>query len=121
YREQKSVETQLVAIVARLWEILDEAQNNRVEEPGGPLESRLRLKVINPLSALVEATPASANDKPEVLLAWRQLDQSRLQIANPASRDSSLKATIEAQQGALAVMEEVRKSLSESPNFQQAL
>jgi hypothetical protein len=110
-RRQKLVETNTSTISQRLILFLIEAENNRLEEEGGPLHRRLNENVIQPMTEIWQL------DSPE---AVRSLDSVRM-AANAADRDEALAKAIAQQEALAAKMREILVHMEKAEGYQEAV
>jgi hypothetical protein len=90
---------------------LIEAENNRLEEEGGPLHRRLNENVIQPMTEIWQL------DSPE---AVRSLDSVRM-AANAADRDEALAKAIAQQEALAAKMREILVHMEKAEGYQEAV
>jgi hypothetical protein len=112
HKRQKLVGQNTSAIAERMSAIVIEVQNNRLEEAGGRLQTRLTKEIVEPLQMVAgELIPA----------AVASLDKTRRQAAAPAERDSALAETIRQQAAAVAKMKQILEHMVKSEGFQEAV
>ena len=100
------------AIADQFARILAEVQNNRLEEPGGPLQQRLQRKIIGPLEALAsERVPAAAD----------LLDRARRTDVAADPRHTLLIEAVEQQAAIKAEMDQILQAMVEMEGYQQAI
>jgi len=86
--------------------------NNRLEEPGGKLESRLREKIIAPMRQIATI------DVDGALLA---LERSRRVAKSPADRTAALKEAGKAQEKIVATMKDILTNMAKAEGYQEAI
>jgi len=112
HKRQKLVGTSTAAIAERMAAIVIEVQNNRLEEPGGRLQTRITTEIVEPMRAVAE----------ELLpQAAASLDKTRRSAAAMADRDAALAETIAQQTEAVAKMKEILEHMIKSEGFQEAV
>ena len=112
HKRQKLVGQNTGAIAERMDSIVTEIQNNRLEEAGGKLQTRLTKEIIEPMRLVAgELIPQ----------ALTGLDKTRRQAAAPAERDPALAETIARQAEAAAKMKEILEHMAKSEAFQEAV
>jgi len=112
HKRQKLVGQNTGAIAERMAAIVVEVQNNRLEEEGGRLQTRLTKEIVEPLQLVAdELIPA----------AVAGLDKTRRQAAEAAERDPALAETIRQQEAAVAKMKEILEHMVKSEGFQEAV
>jgi hypothetical protein len=112
HRRQKVVGQNTSAIAERMAGIVIEVQNNRLEEEGGRLQTRLTREIVEPLQAVAdELIPA----------ALTALDKTRRQAAVPDDRNAALAEAIAAQTEAAAKMKEILEHMVKAEGFQEAV
>jgi hypothetical protein len=111
HKRQKQVGQSTAAIAERMGAIVIEVQNNRLEEDGGRLQTRLTKEIVEPLQSVAdELIPA----------ALAGLDKTRREPA-AAERDPALAETIRQQEAAVAKMKEILEHMVKSEGFQEAV
>jgi hypothetical protein len=111
-RRQKLLGTNVAALAGRFQGIIAEIQNNRLEEENGPLQSRLRDRIVDPMWTLADdAIPRAA----------RQLDEAWRLSTDAARRDRTLSDAITTQQSILAAMRQILTHLVKVEGYQQAV
>lgn len=110
-RRQKLIETNTSTISQRLILFLIEAENNRLEEDGGPLHRRLNENVIQPMTEIWQL------ESPE---AVRSLDSVRM-AENAADRDEALAKAIAQQEALAAKMREILVHMEKAEGYQEAV
>jgi hypothetical protein len=99
--------------VANVFEAITiEVLNNRLEEPGGKLETRLRDSIIAPMRKIGDTDVEAA-----VLL----VEKARRVAADPAERDKALTEAQEQQKKIVATMQQILKSMSSVEEYQDAI
>ncbi len=111
-KRQKLVGQNTGAIAERFASIVIEVQNNRLEEEGGRLQSRLTGDIITPMQEVASAMV------PE---AMQLLDRTRRQAAEPADRDQALGDAVTKQQAIVAKMQQILTHMVKSEGFQEAV
>lgn len=112
HKRQKLVGQNTGAIAERMASIVIEVQNNRLEEDGGRLQTRLTKEIIEPMRAVAdEMIPAALNG----------LDKVRRQSDDVAARDATLAETIAQQTDTAAKMKEILEHMVKSEGFQEAV
>jgi hypothetical protein len=111
YKRQKQVGQSTAAIAERMAAIVIEVQNNRLEEAGGRLQTRLTKEIVEPLQLV-------ADDLIPAALAG--LDKTRRELA-AAERDPALAETIRHQEAAVTKMKEILEHMVKSEGFQEAV
>ena len=112
HKRQKLVGQNTGAIAERMASIVIEVQNNRLEEEGGRLQTRLTKEIIEPMRSVAdEMIPQTLNG----------LDKVRRQSDDPAARDAALAETITQQSETAAKMKEILEHMVKSEGFQEAV
>lgn len=111
-RRQKVIGTNVAAIAERLSGIVIEVLNNRIEDPAGKLEKRLREDIIRPMQEIAELGVPSAVG---------ELDKARRLSAEVAPRGEALQAAVTRQQEIVDQMQEVLRHLVKSEGYQEAV
>jgi hypothetical protein len=111
-KRQKLIGQNTGAIAERFASIVIEVQNNRLEEEGGRLQSRLTNDIITPMQEVSVAMV------PEVM---QLLDRTRRQAAVAADRDQALADATARQQAIVERMKEILTHLVKSEGFQEAV
>ena len=112
HKRQKLVGQNTGAIAERMASIVIEVQNNKLEEDGGRLQTRLTKEIIEPMRAVAdEMIPA----------ALTGLDKVRRQSDAVADRDTALTETITQQTETAAKMKEILEHMVKSEGFQEAV
>ena len=111
-KRQKLVGQNTGAIAERFASIVIEVQNNRLEEDGGRLQTRLENDIIGPMQEV------AGQMIPEAL---QLLDRTRRQAAEPQERDEGLSEAIARQQAILDKMQEILQHMVKSEGFQEAV
>lgn len=112
HKRQKQIGQSTAAIAERMAAIVVEVQNNRLEEPGGRLQTRLTKEIVEPLNVIAEQL---------IPAALTGLDKTRRQAAIPAERDPAIAETIRQQEAAVAKMKEILEHMVKSEGFQEAV
>jgi hypothetical protein len=110
-RRQKNIGAGVRAIAERLSAIVLEVQNNRLEPPGGRLQTRLGSEIVAPLRQVADDL---------VPRAAESLGVARQAAAGPA-RSTALADAIAHQTAALAQMKQILAHLVKSEGFQEAV
>lgn len=111
-KRQKLIGQNTAAIAERLAGIVIEVQNNRLEEEGGKLQTRLTDEIIAPMQEVATAMVPEAT---------QLLDRTRRQAAEAAPRDQALADAITGQQQISAKMQEILSRMAKSEGFQEAV
>ena len=111
-RRQKVIGTNVAAIAERLSGIVIEVLNNRIEDPAGKLEKRLREDIIRPMQEIADLGVPSA---------VAELDKARRLSAEVAPRGEALQAAVTRQQEIVDQMQEVLRHLVKSEGYQEAV
>ncbi|MCI0360269.1 MAG: hypothetical protein L0211_17470 [Planctomycetaceae bacterium] len=111
-KRQKLVGQNTGAIAERFASIVIEVQNNRLEEEGGRLQSRLTNDIITPMQEV--AAPLV----PEVM---QLLDRTRRQASVAADRDQALTDATVKQQAIVERMQQILTHMVKSEGFQEAV
>ncbi len=111
-RRQKVIGTNVAAIAERLSGIVIEVLNNRIEDPAGKLEKRLREDIIRPMQEIADLGVPSA---------VAELDKARRLSAEAAPRGEALQAAVTRQQEIVDQMQEVLRHLVKSEGYQEAV
>jgi hypothetical protein len=111
-RNQKVIGTNIETIAKRLGEVIEEVQNNRLEEPDGPLQQRLLAQIINPMIQI------SLQEVPE---AVRRLDASRRLAEEQQQRDLELANAVRQQELIAAAMREILLHMVKTEGYQEAV
>lgn len=112
HKRQKLVGQNTGAIAERMAAIVIEVQNNRLEEEGGRLQTRLTKEIIEPMQSVADEL---------IPLALGALDKTRRQAATPADRDAALAEAIAEQTEIAARMKEILEHMVKSEGFQEAV
>lgn len=108
HKRQKLVGQSTAAIAERMAAIVIEVQNNRLEEAGGRLQTRLTQEIVEPMQSVA--------DEP-ISLAVAALDKSRRQAdAGPALAEAIVHQT-----AAAAQMREILEHMVKAEGFQEAV
>jgi hypothetical protein len=111
-KRQKLLGTNIAALANRFEGIIAEVGNNRLEEENGPLQRRLRYRIVDPMWSLSdESMPGAAQHMEQ---AWRLSGEA-------AKRNQALSDSISAQQSILASMREILNHLVKVEGFQEAV
>ena len=111
-RRQKVIGTNVGAIAERLSNIVTEVLNNRLEDPSGRLEKRLREDIILPLSEIAELAVPDA---------MKHLDQTRRQGADAAPRNEALATATTRQREIAQAMSEILRHMVKAEGYQEAV
>ena len=111
-KRQKLVGQNTGAIAERFASIVIEVQNNRLEEDGGRLQSRLHNDIIAPMQEVAGAMV------PE---AMQLLDRTRRQAAVATDRDQALADAVVRQQAIVEKMQQILTHMVKSEGFQEAV
>jgi hypothetical protein len=118
-RRQKLIGTNIGTIARRLETFLVEAQNNRLEEEGGPFQRRLARRIIEPMSQLADSDIPLAEDG---LHKTRRLDtEAPDRSAALAERAAALDEVIAKQQYIVDQMREILTHMVKAEGFQEAV
>jgi hypothetical protein len=111
-KRQKLLGTNMAALANRFEGIIAEVQNNRLEEENGPLQRRLRYRIVDPMWSLTdESIPDAAGHLDR---AWRLSGEA-------AQRNEALSDAIAAKKAILASMREILNHLVKVEGFQEAV
>jgi hypothetical protein len=111
-KRQKLVGQSTAAIAERLAGIVIEVQNNRLEEAGGRLQSRLTKEIVEPMQAVADEF---------IPLAATALEKTRRHAASAADREMALAEAIARQTEAAAQMKEILDHMVKAEGFQEAV
>ena len=111
-KRQKLVGQNTAAIAERFASIVIEVRNNRLEEEGGRLQTRLENDIVGPMREVAG---------PMVAEAMQLLDRTRRQAAAAAERDQALADATARQEQIVARMKEILTHLVKSEGFQEAV
>ncbi len=111
-KRQNLVATNTTGVANVLDAIMTEVLNNRLEEPGGKLESRLREKIIAPMRQIATI------DVDSVVIA---LERSRRVAKNPADRAAAMKEAEAAQVKIVAMMKDILTNMAKAEGYQEAI
>src|SRR5436190_4890061 len=111
-KRQKLVGQSTAAIGERLAAVVIEVQNNRLEEEGGRLQTRLIKEIVEPMQAVAEEL---------IPLAAAALEKTRRQAGSAMNRDAALGEAIAHQAEAAARMKEILDRMVKSEGFQEAV
>jgi hypothetical protein len=112
HKRQKLVGQNVAAIAERMAAIVIEVQNNRLEEEGGRLQTRLTKEIVEPMQAVADELI------PEALAA---LDKTRRQAESPPERAAALSEAIQLQTETAARMKEILEHMVKAEGFQEAV
>ena len=112
HKRQKVVGQNTGAIGERMAAIVIEVQNNRLEEEGGRLQTRLTKEIVEPMQAV------AAELIPEAVAA---LDKVRRQAASQPERSAALAEAIKLQTETAARMKEILEHMVKAEGFQEAV
>jgi hypothetical protein len=111
-RRQKTLGDDLAGIARRFEDIALELQLNRLEEPSGPLHTRLTEQIITPLwTAATEQAPAIVDT----------LDRARPSQTAPAARDTALATAADQQQRLMDSLKAILAQMESAEGFQEAI
>jgi hypothetical protein len=110
-KRQSLVGERTAVLAQRMDMVVLEILNNRLEEPGSPLPTRLAGAIAAPLRQLAEK---------EIPAAVQELAAARL-AQSPAPRQQSLNAAIAQQQRIHSQMDDILAQLAQSEGFQEAV
>ncbi len=111
-KRQKLLGTSLAAIARQLERVILEVQNNRLEEENGPLQTRLRGRIIRPMWALAdESVPRAAG----------LLDNTRRLVDDAAQRNKVLSDATRQQQAVLEAMDDILRHMAKAEGYQEAV
>lgn len=111
-KRQNLVATNVTGVANVLDAIMTEVLNNRLEEPGGKLESRLREKIIAPMRTIAAA---------DVDAAVLALERSRRVSKNPTDRAAALAEAEAAQKKIVATMQDILANMAKAEGYQEAI
>jgi hypothetical protein len=111
-RRQKVIGANVATIADRLSGIVIEILNNRIDDPAGKLEKRLREDIIRPMGEIAEL------GVPSVVT---ELDKARRLSGEVAPRGEALQAAVTRQQEIVDQMQEVLRHLVKSEGYQEAV
>lgn len=111
-KRQNLLATNVGGVANVLESITDEVVNNRLEEQGGKLETRLREQIIAPLRQISEE---------DVDAAVVVLEKARRVSANAAERDPALAEVQQAQQKIADTIKEVLRHMEKAEGYQEAI
>lgn len=112
HKRQKQTGQNTAAIAERMAMIVVEVQNNRLEEAGGRLQTRLTKEIVEPMQAVADELI------PQALAA---LDKTRRQTDAPDERRAALAEAIKLQTEAAARMKEILEHMVKAEGFQEAV
>lgn len=111
-RRQKVIGSNVAAIADRLNGIVIEVLNNRIEDPAGKLEKRLKEDIIRPMGEIADLGVPSA---------VAELDKARRLSMEVAPRGEALQAAVTRQQEIVDQMQEILRHLVKSEGYQEAV
>jgi hypothetical protein len=111
-RRQKVIGTNVAAIAERLSGIVVEVLNNRIEDPAGKLEKRLKEDIIRPMVEIANLGVPSA---------VTELDKARRLSTEIAPRGEALQTAVTREQEIVDQMREVLRHLVKSEGYQEAV
>jgi hypothetical protein len=111
-KRQKLVGQNTAAIAERFASIVIEVRNNRLEEDGGRLQTRLENDIVGPMREVAG---------PMVAEAMQLLDRTRRQATAAAERDQALADATARQEQIVERMKEILTHLVKSEGFQEAV
>lgn len=111
-RRQKTLGDDLAGIARRFEDIARELQLNRLEDPSGPLHTRLTERIITPLwTAATEEAPTIVDT----------LDRARPSQTPPAARDAALGRAADQQQRLIDSLKAILAQMESAEGFQEAI
>ena len=111
-RRQQAVRERVIDLAADVERLVRETANNRIEEPSGPIQSRLDGRVATPLGAIAAGS---------CLNALERLDAARQAADDSAARNDALDRSLDAQRQVATLLRQVIASLTKSAGFQEAV
>ncbi len=111
-RRQKVIGTNVAAIAERLSSIVTEVLNNRIEDPAGKLEKRLREDIIRPMGEIAELGVPSAVS---------ELDKARRLSTELTPRGEAFQTAVTREQEIVDQMREVLRHMVKSEGYQEAV
>jgi flavin-binding protein dodecin len=111
-KRQKTLAGNVASVWQKLSSMRHEIENNQLEEPEGPLQTRLTGKVLDPLQHLIEKRFPGIQT---------QLDTIRRMSDGNAERSTTIEKTIEEQQAAVDEMKAILAEMAQSESFQEAV
>jgi hypothetical protein len=111
-KRQKLLGTNIAALASRFQSIIAEVQNNRLEEENGPLQRRLRDRVVDPMWTL-------SNDS--IPQAAGQMDRAWRLSGDATQRNQALSEAITTQRSILETMREILNHLIKVEGYQEAV
>lgn len=111
-RRQKLLGRNLAALAGRLEGIVAEVQNNRLEEHEGPLQLRLRDRVVQPMWKLADDSIPQAAE---------QMDRAWRLSGDAAGLSRALSDAVATQQAVLTAIREILAHLVKAEGFQEAV
>jgi hypothetical protein len=112
HKRQKLIGQNVGAVAERMASIVIEVQNNRLEEDGGRLQTRLTRDIIEPMEQV------AGEMVPEALAG---LERTRRQATDAADRDAALAEAIAQQTQIAARMREILEHMVKAEGFQEAV
>jgi len=111
-KNQRLLAGQSGGVVRQFMRVRREVINNRLEEEGGPLQSRLQLRIIDPIQQLVQdAMPAAAN----------RIDTARKPATSAEDRVAALTDAVNQQREIVNTMEQILENMVKMEGYQQAI
>lgn len=111
-KRQKTLAGNVVSVWQKLSGMRLEIENNKLEEPDGPLQTRLNAKILTPLAQLGEKRfPA----------IQQQIDKVRRMADGNAERNSTIEALVEEQRQTVEEMRAILAEMAQSESFQEAV
>lgn len=111
-KRQNLVATNSAGVANVLDAITAEVINNRLEEAGGKLESRLREKIIAPMRKIATV---------DVDRAILSLERARRVAQNPSERAQALQQAQAAQQQIVVTMKDILANMAKAEGYQEAI
>ncbi len=111
-KRQKLLGSNMSSIAKRLDDVIVELKNNKLEDPGGRLEQRLKEQVINPIKRLAEIRVPTAADA---------LDQARQKADKKDPRNEEMEKAVEEQREINSEMQKILSHMKKSVDILEAL
>jgi hypothetical protein len=112
HKRQKGIGQGVGAIAERMALIVLEVQNNRLEEEGGRLQTRLTADIVEPMQVVAEEM---------IPQAVSALEKTRRLGGSPMARGDAFSEAIARQTETLAKMKEILEHMVKSEGFQEAV
>jgi hypothetical protein len=112
HKRQKLVGQEAAAIAERMAAIVVEVQNNRLEEQGGRLQTRLSEEIVEPMRIVADEM---------IPIAATALEKARRQAGAATDRSAALGEAIARQNEAVAKMKEILEHMVKAEGFQEAV